>query len=160
MTFFLEFLGRLGGLDNLGQFCRCLNRFQLTRLFNLSSNLLGKLIFSIFEKDSYQVMIVIMIDNLISCQTSFLVHPHVQWRILFIRKTTLTLVQLRTRHSQVITNTINLFYTCFLQTCLQMTEVVLDEGDHSFFDIRRQTFLRIINGILILVKGIEMPLFT
>ena len=41
-----------------------------------------KLILTILEKDPNQVMIVIMIDHLIGRQTSFLIHPHIQWRIL------------------------------------------------------------------------------
>lgn len=53
MTFLLQLLSWLSRLDNFSQFCRCFNRLDTSNLLNLTSNLLRKLVFAVFKKDSY-----------------------------------------------------------------------------------------------------------
>ena len=160
MTFFLQFLSRFGRFDNLRQLRRRFDGLGFSRLLDLTGNLLGKLIFAIFEKNTDQVLVRIVIHNLVSCQASFLIHPHIQRCVLFIRKTALPLIQLRTRYAQVVTNSINLLDPYFIQTSLEIAEIILDKGHHAPLNIGSQTFLGIVNRSLILVKSIQMSLVS
>ena len=118
---------RHGGADHLHQLPRSLDGGLFPALHDVPGDGGGIAFLAVFKQDAPQLLITPAVDHVPCRQTRRAVHPHIQWGVVHIGKSTLCIVQLWGGDAQVKEHPVHGVDVQVVQHLRQTAEVAVDQ---------------------------------